>query len=235
MGKLSQEWLHLQPHYKDKKGNNHPAYIWGVHSWKLAYNHTLPFENNETKNELNPDNEDSFYVPKVCSSEGSPCSRSDSGSRKSVSDEEHSGDEDTRKEYNEDQEHDTNVLEDNPLAESEKEDRLGNGAATTVYISPQHNPKQNAGNENNAFEDNFSSNYELNDNSPTINDNDNETKGGWATFEDQEDKACEFATFLSKDEQDKILNKRTNMFSFELPKQISIVLVKSVLISAGNL
>ena len=30
MGKLSQEWLHLQPHYKDKKGNNRPAYIWGA-------------------------------------------------------------------------------------------------------------------------------------------------------------------------------------------------------------
>eukprot|EP00090_Calanus_glacialis_P026601 TRINITY_DN41852_c0_g1_i1.p1 TRINITY_DN41852_c0_g1~~TRINITY_DN41852_c0_g1_i1.p1 ORF type:complete len:1035 (-),score=211.54 TRINITY_DN41852_c0_g1_i1:57-2987(-) len=176
-------------------------------------------DSNETNNELNPDNEDSFYVPKVCSSEGSPCSRSDSGSRKSVSDEEHSGDDETRKEFNEDQEHDTNVLEDNPLAESEKTDRIGNGAATAVYISPQHNPKRNAGNENNAFEDNFSSNYELNDNSSTVNDNDNETKGGWATFEDQEDKACEFSTFLSKDEQDKILSKRTNMFRTDFIKK----------------
>uniref|UniRef100_A0A7S4ADE6 Uncharacterized protein n=1 Tax=Pseudo-nitzschia australis TaxID=44445 RepID=A0A7S4ADE6_9STRA len=30
MGKLSQEWLILQPHYTDNQGNSRPAHIWGA-------------------------------------------------------------------------------------------------------------------------------------------------------------------------------------------------------------
>ena len=30
MGKLSQEWLHLQSHTTDKNGNNRSNYIWGA-------------------------------------------------------------------------------------------------------------------------------------------------------------------------------------------------------------
>jgi len=179
-------------------------------------------EFNETNNELNVDNkEENFYVPKVCSSEGSPCSRSESGSHKSVSDEEHSGEDEGKKQYNEDKEgEEENGCDDekNSIDGFEKPEVIGNGDATAIYLSPQHNNSyQNAGNENNAFEDNFSSTYELNDNSSIVNDNGVEAKGGWATFDDQEDKSCEFSTFLSKDEQDKILNMRSTMFKNPRP------------------
>ena len=83
-----------------------------------------------------------------------------------------------------------------PLSASEdatSQPKVGNGQAVLLEASCPE-----PGEENTAFEDNF----------PTVGGGD---KSGWATFED--DKSCEFSSFLSPEEQSRLLhhNRRDSL------------------------
>ena len=143
------------------------------------------------------DHQHQFFIPKVCSSEGSPCSRSDSGSRKSVSEEEHS---DPKKiEVEEIQV---------PLSDW--------GDGTKVQICDNDTVIHEIGNENTAFEDNFPAAFDMMSDPAVARD----SSAAWTTFED--DKSCEFSTFLSKDDQEKILSSnKSSLFRSDSGRQDS--------------
>ena len=89
-----------------------------------------------------------------------------------------------------------------PMTDSEdpgSQPKVCNGQAVVLEDCPEvpavPEPGE-PGEENTAFEDNFSS-----AGFPTVAGGD---KSGWATFED--DKSCEFSSFLSKEEQSRLLN-----------------------------
>ena len=174
-----------------------------------------PEQYEEAEEELNQEEEqgDLFYAPSeevlaedTGSSENSPCSHSDLGSRRSNDDRGGSNDGSNEQEVEEEAfeppAYDPPVLDhhlDHPV--------ISNGNL------PQKE-KQEPGNENDAFEDNF---YTAEDGSEQAEDNSmfkSSFGDGWATFEESSgDKTSEFSDFLSKDDQDKILSQNSHQSS----------------------
>ena len=85
-------------------------------------------------------------------------------------------------------------------------EKIGNGQATIIDnyshdIAEEMETNKNVlpiGSENTAFEENFSNNFQ-------VDNNISSDKSGWATFEDE--RSFEFSSFLSKEEQNRLLNK----------------------------
>ena len=84
---------------------------------------------------------------------------------------------------------------------------IGNGQAYILEESlDQQEPEvPQSGSENTAFEENFT---------PNINESAEEGKSAWATFEDE--KSFEFSSFLSSEDQNKLLNKSQKVAHDEL-------------------
>ena len=85
--------------------------------------------------------------------------------------------------------------------------KIGNGQAHILEDSPDQpqafHPQ--SGSENTAFEENFASNTDQNEEG---------SKNAWATFEDE--KSFEFSSFLSSEDQNKLLNKSPKVPNDEL-------------------
>ena len=85
-------------------------------------------------------------------------------------------------------------------------EKMGNGQATFIEASSHDLSDElvvnknipSIGSENTAFEENFSNNFQIDNSSSS-------EKCGWATFEDE--RSFEFSSFLSKEEQNRLLNK----------------------------